>query len=407
MASTRDRGHASPGAVVIGGDYKSLGVVRSLGRHGIPVWVLTDDHLLAGWSRYCRRRVPWPDASEADQVTRLLELARENRLDGWTLFPAGEEAAALLARHRDALAERYRLSILVPWDVLQHAYDKRLAYRLAVDLGVGHPRTLHPRDRDDVAAYDGPFPAVLKPAMRPSLDPFTIDKAWAAPDRAALLARYDEACAVSDRAVIMIQERIPGGGDTQLSYAALCRAGEPIACLTARRTRQWPMDFGRASTFVETIEAPDVEEAARRILLALHFDGIVELEFKRDVRDGQLKLLDINPRVWGWHTLGRRAGVDFPYLLWRMVNGEEVAPVRGRSGVRWVRALTDVPTASGAIRRGSLSIFDYLWSLRPPIECAVFALDDPLPALLELPATAHVAWGRRQLGEARAAEQAR
>ena len=90
-----------------------------------------------------------------------------------------------------------------------------------------------------------------------------------------------------------------------------------------------------------------------------------------------------------------------------MVHGETVETVRGRAGVRWVRALTDVPTALGAVRRGTLSLFDYLWTLRPPIECAVFAFDDPLPALLELPATAHVSWGRRHLGVARAASGAR
>ena len=401
------RGRASSGAIVLGGDYKALGVVRSLGRHGVAVWVLTDDHLLAGWSRYCRRAIAWPTGPEADQVARLLALADEHDLEGWTLYPAGEEEAALLARNRDALASRYRLSVLVPWDVLQHAYDKRLAYLLADSVGVDHPWTWQPRGREDVAAYDGAFPAILKPAMRPALDPFTIDKAWPASDRAELLARYDQACAVSDRGAIMIQELVPGDGGAQLSFAALCDDGEPIASLAARRTRQWPMDFGRASTFVETIDAPDVEEAARRILRALRFAGIIELEFKRDARDGALKLLDINPRVWGWHTLGRGAGVDFPYLLWRMVHGEPVAPVRGRPGVRWVRALTDVPTALGAIRVGALSPVDYLWSLRPPIECAVFALDDPLPALLEVPAMLHVAWGRRQLGAARAASAAR
>lgn len=406
MSLKPGRGSASGGALVIGGDYKALGVVRSLGRRGIPVWVLTDDHLLAGWSRYSRRAIPWAAGPGAEQVARLVDLADEHGLDGWTLYPAGEEEAALLARDRDALAKRYRLSILVPWDILQHAYDKRLAYRLADRVGVDHPRTWLPRDRADVAAYDGAFPAILKPAMRPSLDPFTIDKAWPVRDRAELVSRYDEARAVSDVSAIMIQELIPGGGETQLSYAALCRDGEPVAHLAARRARQWPMDFGRASTFVETIDAPDVEEAALRILRALRFDGIIELEFKRDGR-GRLKLLDVNPRVWGWHTLGRAAGVDFPYLLWRMVHGEEVAPVRGRVGVRWVRALTDVPTAIGAIRHGTLSPIDYLWSLRPPIECAVFALDDPLPALFELPASAYLAWGRRQLGAARAAGAAR
>jgi D-aspartate ligase len=397
---------ARVGALVIGGDYKSLGVVRSLGRHGIPVWVLTDDHLLAGTSRFCRRALPWPATGEADQVAYLLDLAKDKELGGWTIFPASDETAALLARNRDALAERYRLSILAPWETLQHAYDKRLTYRLAERIGVDHPRTHYPRDRDDVAAFPGPFPAVLKPAIRPTLDRFTIDKGWPATDVPSLVARYDEACAVSDPAAIMIQEVIPGGGETQLSYAALCRAGDPVASVTARRTRQWPMDFGRASTFVETIDAPDVEELARRVLHALRFDGIVELEFKRDPRSGSLKLLDINPRAWGWHTLARRAGVDFPYLLWRMVHGETIGTVRGRAGVRWVRALTDVPMAIGAIRAGKLSVFDYLASLRPPIELAVLALDDPLPALLEVPVSVYLAWARRQVAARQAARRA-
>ena len=113
-----------------------------------------------------------------------------------------------------------------------------------------------------------------------------------------------------------------------------------------------------------------LEELAARVIRALRFEGIVELEFKRDPREGRLVLLDINPRVWGWHTLARGAGVDIPYLLWRMVRGESVEPVRARPGVRWVRALTDVPMAIGAIRHGKLSPVAYLWSLRPPIECA-------------------------------------
>jgi D-aspartate ligase len=396
---------ARAGAIVIGGDYKSLGVVRSLGRRGIPVWVLTDDHLLAATSRFCKRAVPWPDIVEADQVAYLLDLARDNALDGWTLFPAGDETAALLARNSNALAERYRLSVLAPWETLQRAYDKRLTYRLAAEIGVDHPRTHYPRDRDDVAAYGGPFPAILKPAMRPTLDPFTIDKAWPAADLESLMSRYDEACTVSDPAAIMIQEIIPGDGVAQLSYAALCRDGEPVAHLCARRTRQWPLDFGRASTFVETIDAPDVEQVARRVLRALRFDGIVELEFKRDPRSGALKLLDMNPRVWGWHTLARGAGVDFPYLLWRMVHDERVEPVRGRAGVRWVRALTDVPTAIGAIRAGKLSVAGYVASLRPPIELAILALDDPLPALLEVPVSLYLAWTRRHVAARRAAER--
>jgi D-aspartate ligase len=394
MTSTQAR---TPGALVIGGDYKSLGVVRSLGRHGIPVWVLKDDHVLAGFSRYCARSLPWPTASEREQVDYLLQLARRHGLDGWAIFPNADETAALLARNRDTLGERYRLTILTPWDTLRRAYDKRLTYALAAEVGVDHPRTAYPRGRDDVLAFDGPYPAILKPATRPVLNRFTIAKAWPAADGPALVARYDEASRLIDPSQIMIQEIVPGGGESQLSFAALCRGGEPVASLVARRTRQWPMDFGRASTYVETIEDAEVEAYARRLLAALAFDGIVEIEFKRDGRDGRLKLLDINPRVWGWHTLGRRAGIDFPYLLWQVASGADIPLLRGRPGLRWVRALTDVPTAIGLMRTGRLSPFAYGASLRPPIEFAVLAADDPLPALLELPATAALAWNRRAI----------
>ena len=155
------------------------------------------------------------------------------------------------------------------------------------------------------------------------------------------------------------------------------------------------MDFGRASTFVETVDAPEIETPARRMLHALRYDGIVEIEFKRDPRDARAKLLDVNPRVWGWHTLGARAGVDFPYLLWRAVRGETVPRTHARTGVRWVRALTDVPTALREMRDGRLSVLEYARSLLPPIEFAVLAADDPVPALLEVPDTLRLAWARR------------
>ena len=379
----------SEGALVLGSDYKALGIVRSLGRHGIPVWVLTDEHRVAAASRYARRVLEWPD-DDGERVAFLLELERAHGLEGWALYPDGDDTAALLAQAHCTLSERYRVTV-PPWEVLEWAYDKRKTYALAAQLGIAHPRTAYPRGRADVLAYDGPFPAILKPASRPTMNRFTVAKAWRADDLETLVARYDEACALIDPALIMIQELVAGDGGAQRSYAALCRDGEPIASLAARRWRQWPMDFGRASTYVETIDPGPIEEPARRVLEALRFDGIVEIEFKYDAREGRHKLLDINPRVWGWHTLGRRAGVDFPYLLWRHVRGETVAPVRARTGVRWVRALTDVPTALGEIRRGRLGPLAYLASLRPPIEFAVLALDDPLPALAELPDTLRLA----------------
>jgi D-aspartate ligase len=385
---------AARGAIVLGSDYKALGIVRSLGRHGIPVWVLRDEHVIASYSRYCARSVDWPASGDPERVAFLVRLGARDGLDGWALYPTDDETAAFLARNREELATRFTITT-PPWDILRWAYDKRLTYRHAAAIGVACPRTHYPESRAEVGALDVSYPAILKPAIRAQQNAFTMSKAWRVDDRDSLLARYDEAALLLDPSLIMVQELIPGAGEQQLSYAALCSDGRAIASVVARRTRQWPMDFGRASTYVETIEDPEVEASATRVLEMLRFTGIVEVEFKRDPRDGQLKLLDINPRAWGWHSLGRAAGVDFPYLLWQMLSGERLPRTRGRVGVRWVRALTDLPTVLGEIRAGRLSVGAYVRSLRGPIEFAILAADDPVPALVEVPAALALAWRRR------------
>lgn len=381
------------GALVIGGDYRGLGIVRSLGRRGIPVWVLTDEHSIAATSCYARRRLKWPALPETQQLDYLLDLGARHGLDRWALFPTGDETAALLARNHAALVEQFRLTV-PPWEVLRWAYDKRLTYRLATELGVAHPWTRCPRGQEEVATLDCAFPVILKPAIKEHINRFTYVKAWQVEDREALLARYGEACGLVDPEVVMVQELIPGNGEAQFAYAALCVDGLPRASLVARRTRQYPMDFGLSSSYVETVDRPEVEEPARRLLAAMRHTGLAEVEFKYDARDGRYKLLDINPRVWGWHTLGRRAGVDFPYLFWRLLQGEPVSQVRAPPGVRWVRAVTDLPTVAREIWRGRLSPLAYLRSLRGPLELATFAADDPLPALLEAPLLSYIAWKR-------------
>lgn len=383
------------GAVVIGGNYRSLGVVRSLGRHGIPAWVLKDEHRIASASRYACHSECWPASSEVEQRNYLLELGNRHQLDGWALFPTTDESAALLARHHTALAEQFRLTT-PKWEVMRWAYDKRLTYRLAADLQIDHPWTWYPTSREAVEQLECTYPVILKPAIKESINRLTIDKAWSITDHQSLLTRYDQACELVEPSVIMVQEMIPGNGESQFSYAALCVDGRPLVSLVARRTRQYPLDFGRASTFVETVDQPEVAHLARRLLAAMEYTGLVEVEFKQDPRDGRFKLLDVNARVWGWHTLGRRAGLDFPYLTWKFIHGDAISATRARPGVRWVRLSTDIPSAILAIRSGGLTPRSYLRSFQGPIEFAIFATDDPIPALVEVPSLAYLLWKRRE-----------
>jgi predicted ATP-grasp superfamily ATP-dependent carboligase len=373
------------GALVVGGNLNGLSIARSLGRHGVPVWVVSPPNIrLASFSRYTRRTLPWPTGDDETQVEYLLEIAARNNLDQWVLYPTSDESAALLSRFHSKLSRRFRVSTPT-WNVLRWAYDKRLTYRLAAGQKVDYPATFYPLTDADLEGVNCEFPAILKPAAHSSINRLTEDKAWRVANREELLVRYREARELMPPDLILVQEMIPGNGESQFSFAALCYEGKTIASLTARRTRQYPIDFGYSSSFVETFDVPEIVAPSQRLLEAIGYTGIVEVEYKFDSRDRRFKLLDINPRLWTWSPLGGRAGMDFPYLLWKMMQGMPVKGQRAPAGVRWVRMSTDVPAAFQEMLRGRLKLREYLQSLHGPMQFALVAADDPLPALMDLP----------------------
>jgi D-aspartate ligase len=373
---------SNPGALVLGGDYRGLGIVRSLGRRGVPVWVAHHGDALATYSRYARRALPWPGAFESDQTEYLLGFGKEHGLDGWVLFPTADKSAEFISRNTEALGEFFRLTTS-PWPQWSVAQDKTLAYARAAKLGIAVPSTWYTDSVEEAAELELEYPVILKPASGVIDNPISDVKVWRIEDRDELVRRYTEASAFLPAGHVMIQEIIPGGGDCQLSFASTCRDGEVVASLTAQRTRQMPPDFGRASTFVETVDIPEVIEPSRRIIADLELTGLVEVEFKRDPRNGLVKLLDVNARSWGWHSIGAPAGVDFPYLAWQVAQGLDVEPATGRAGVRWVRMSTDVPTFAKEILARRMKLRAYLKTLRPPLEGPLWARDDPKPVLAE------------------------
>jgi D-aspartate ligase len=231
---------------------------------------------------------------------------------------------------------------------------------------------------------DAQSPVVVKPAIKEHFIYATKAKAWRADTDSELRDAYRKAAEIIGSAEVIVQEMVPGGGDHQAAYCALFRDGEAVAEMTVLRRRQHPSDFGRASTFVETVDLPELREPSVRFLRAIDYHGLVELEYKRDARDGEYKLLDVNARTWGYHTLGAAAGVDFPYLLYRDQLDLPVLPAVATPGVRWIRLLTDLPNAARDLRAGRLATWPYVQSLLRAHTEAVFALRDPLPGLYEL-----------------------
>jgi D-aspartate ligase len=384
MSSDRQIG---VGAVVIGGDYLGLAIVRSLGRRGVPVCVVDDELSIARFSRYTRDYVRVKDLRDESRcVAALLGAGRRLGLEGWVLYPTREEIVVALARRRAELAEHFRVPTPA-WEVTRWAWDKRKTMELAQRVGVATARTWVMDGEDDLAAVaaEARFPVVIKPAIKEHFLYATGAKAWRADDPLQLTERARRAAEIVGPGEVLIQERIPGDGRCRLAYCTFFKDGRSVASLTVCRRRQHPPEFGRASTLVDTVDVPELEEPSVRFLREMGYYGLVELEYMFDERDGTYDLLDVNARLWGYHSIGPRAGVDFPWLLFADQVGVPASSVRrGRPGVRWVRTLTDAPTAAVEISQGSLSAREYLASLRRVDVEAVFSREDPLPGVAEV-----------------------
>jgi D-aspartate ligase len=371
-----------PGVLLLGSDFKALGVARSLGRRGVPVAVV-DNLPRSGWfSRHVSKRFRWRGPMYGGAfLTFLLDLAERDAMEGWVLFPAQDENLELVARNAEPLSRAYRL-VTQPWDVLKWAHDKRLMNVIADGAEVHRPRTWYPASEDDLRQATGiRFPAIVKPATSIDMQYALGRKALQAADLEGLAQAFRRASAVAPPDHLMVQEVVTG---SQCSVAAFCEHGSVISAMTARRLRQYPIDYGLSSSFVEAVEVPGLLEPAHRLLRRLGITGMVEVEFVVDRRDGLPKLLDVNPRPFGWHTLCIECGLDLPWMQYEYALGRRPRRAEPAYGARWVRMLTDVPAAMQSLRAGVISPLGYVSSLRGKKVFSVLDLHDPLPFVGDL-----------------------
>jgi D-aspartate ligase len=392
-----ERAASRPGAVLLGSDFKTLGVIRSLGQRGLRS-VAVDNTPRAAWlSRHVVERHRWDGPMEGARfVDFLLTLGQEPRYTRWLLIPTQDEVVELVARHRDVLAPYFTL-VTQGWDTLKWACDKHHMNQMARATGVAIPATWRPRSEDDLATLGITYPAIIKPAVSTRLQYSLRIKALPANDLDELRAQYRLALESMPPDEIMAQEIIPGGGSQQPSVAAYAHDGEIVAAMTAQRTRQYPIDYGLGSSFVEAREIPDIVDDARKLLAYMRLTGMVEVEFKRDPRNGVNKLLDINVRPWGWHTLAIACGLDFPYMQYCDTLSLALPSATPHNDYRWLRAVTDIPAGIQETRAGLTTPLTYLRTLvAGKTTFSVFDWRDPIPAVMDVGSVAVRAFGLKR-----------
>ena len=344
---------STPAIVVDVGFVNGLAAIRSLGRAGIPVYAVDHRTSALGFrSRYARKVfAPDPLRDEEGFVARLRELGRG------VAFCTHDEGLAAIARHRD------ELELLCPFPRdLERIQRKRVQLEAARDI----PDTRFPASASEAvaAARELGYPVLVKPS-----EPVGFRQQYG---RQAVVCELDseveETYGQMEAWEPMVQDLIPGGDGELYSLGAyLNEALEPLGLFCGRKVRQTPPGIGTAR-LAEAVWVQEVVDAGVELMRALGCNGLAQVEYKRDPRDGRFKLMEINPRLWQWHSLATACGVDLTLIAYRDQTGEHVEPVQS-NGRRRTWALALMPNERPLLPR-------------PPFVEPTVAWDDPKPALV-------------------------
>jgi len=372
------------GAVIIGGDFQALGAIRSLSENNIPIFLIDHEFSISRFSRYVKRRINNYTLLSADNFADyLIEIAKKEGLKGWVLFPNNDEIVKLISINREKLRQWYEVPV-PSWEIVKKFYYKQNAYRIAESISIPIPKMYENVNLEELLVSNIKYPIVLKPAFKEEYYPVAKKKAIRINNQEELIKEYKLMSSIIDHSNIVVQEMIEGGPKKLFSYVTFFDGKKCVAGMSANRLRQHPMDFGQATTYAESVEIPEIAEMAEKLLREMDYFGIAEVEFMKDDKENVYKFIEINGRIWGWHTLAKAAGVNLPYITFQHMTGEKTEATKPIEDVKWIRLITDIPTVLKEVLSGRMNLKEYLKTMRGKKEYAVFSFKDPFPFFIEL-----------------------
>jgi predicted ATP-grasp superfamily ATP-dependent carboligase len=373
-------------AVVFGLTGTGLAVARSLHRRGVAVYGVDAKGWEIGHHSAEIRRPPFATLPHGRALADAVVEWAAGQPAAPVLFPADDPSCDFLSSYERQLRAACALPEGYRPEVASAFVDKISFYRRCLALGVALPRTLFPKSLEELEEESRGlrFPAILKPAHSHLWRArFGGRKVLEVSGRDELLRVFG---ALGDLQTGMtVQEVIPGPEREIFVCGGYFRpGGEALALFTARKTRQYPPMFGSAS-FAESEWNPGVARLSEELIAKLGFAGVCGTEYKPDPRDGEWKLIEVNPRPTLWFSLTRASGCDVVYEAYRDLAGSPGPRAVGtqRDGVRWQFFLRDLLSLWHYLRRGELRASELGAALSP------LRKDETLASWRDLRATAY------------------
>jgi D-aspartate ligase len=369
-----------PVVVLVSIQHGGVGIIRSLGRLGIPVYgVHQDPREPAAHSRFLRGMFCWDfsTASAVNSVAFLQDVAKKIGRRP-ILIATSDATAVFLAENANALAENYILSTPSA-EVVRTFASKTETSNLCRKLHIPTAETISPQSREDVAnfAHTKRFPIIVKGENGEFLQKGGRVRVAIVATEPELLEIYDRNAGVGR---IILQEYIPGGDDAIWMFNGYFNdQSECLFRATGRKLRQFPAHRGRTCLGVcaanEAVQTQTIE-----LMRAVGYCGPLDVGYRFDARDGQYKLLDVNPRIGTTFRLFVAENeLDVVRALYLDLTKQTVPPAQVREGRKWIMESNDLVSGWDDLRERKLTLGGWLRSLVGVQECVWLVPDDLAP----------------------------
>jgi predicted ATP-grasp superfamily ATP-dependent carboligase len=366
----------------------SLPILRSLGKRNIKTAVLTSFPVYTSrFSKFCQKQFLVPSTSLEKEYAKSVEkIVKNEKFDMY--FPLSEWSLLPISENRERLTPYIKLPFASHESILK-CFDKRLTLELALENGVPIPKTRLVKNSAELelAAQEMSYPCVVKPRWS-----VVWRKDCAFDRRGGFVNSASELIATYNSIhhyfpYPLIQEYVPG---LNYSVAAVYNNGKPRAFCGIKVNRAWPPSGGN-SCYRESVRIdPRMKMYTEKLLEALSWHGIAEVEFRLDPRDNIPKLMEINPRFWGSLCVAVKAGIDFPYLLYKIaMDGDARETFNYKAGVKgrymeqdllYIISIIKNSSANNTLRSDTLKqLSSWLKFYEPGLFYDLFEVNDPVP----------------------------
>jgi predicted ATP-grasp superfamily ATP-dependent carboligase len=377
--------NANP-ALVLG----EIGLVHSLSQANIPVYVGSEESQNpVFYSRFAKRKVHFSTYRSEKFIDELCEFGKT--LDRKAvIFSDDDDALHTISKYRDRLS-KYFLFSFPPAELVDSVLDKQKFSKLSQTYALPAPASYKVSSARELEQRAGKctFPCIIKPVYRSdwyradfkAITGLEYKKAYRCMDERELFSMYGKVSLIDPR--IVLQEYIEGDDSQHYSVNMyVAKDGTIRGYYIAKKFRVYPIGAGMGS-YIVTLKDDEVLEKAVEVVEALDLRGLLNIQFKKDCRTGEPKLIEIHFRNSLWGNIGVAAGVNLYELYYMGLTGNEL-PIRKdyQSNVKYIDLNRDIAGFFQYREAGKLSFSEWIKTYRGNIVIADFKASDPLPFLM-------------------------